>query len=78
MKEFLNYKYMITPGILKILSYVGMAIAVIAGLVTAFTADLLTGIGTAILGPVVVRIYAELMLVVFEIHNELKKLNGDN
>jgi len=78
MKEFLNYKYMITPGILKILSYVGMVIAVIAGLVTAFTADLLTGIGMAILGPVVVRIYAELMLVVFEIHNELKKLNGDN
>ena len=78
MKEFLNYKYMITPGILKILSYVGMVIAVIVGLVTAFTADLLTGIGTAILGPVVVRIYAELMLVVFEIHNELKKLNGDN
>ena len=75
MKEFLNYKYMITPGILKILSYVGMAIAVIAGLVTAFTADLLTGIGMTILGPVVVRIYAELMLVVFEIHNELKKLN---
>jgi len=75
MKEFLNYEYMITPGILKILSYVVMAIAVIVGLVTAFTADLLTGIGMAILGPVVVRIYAELMLVVFEIHNELKKLN---
>ena len=66
---------MITPGILKILSYVVMAIAVIVGLVTAFTADLLTGIGMAILGPVVVRIYAELMLVIFECHNELKKLN---
>jgi hypothetical protein len=76
MKEFLNYKYMITPGILKILSYVGMVIAVIAGLVTAFTADLLTGIGMTILGPVVVRIYAEVMLILFEIHNELKSLNG--
>ena len=75
MKEFLSYKTMVTPGILKILSYVGMVIAVIVGLVTAFTADLLTGIGMTILGPVVVRIYAELMLVVFEIHNELKKLN---
>ena len=75
MNEFLNYKTMVTPGILKILSYVGMVIAVIVGLVTAFSADLLTGIGMTILGPVVVRIYAELMLVVFEIHNELKKLN---
>jgi len=67
---------MITPGILKILSYVGMVIAVIAGLVTAFTADLLTGIGMTILGPVAVRIYAEVMLILFEIHNELKSLNG--
>jgi hypothetical protein len=66
---------MVTPGILKVLSYVGMVIAAIVGLVTAFTADLLMGIGMTILGPVVVRIYAELMLVVFEIHNELKKLN---
>jgi hypothetical protein len=75
MNEFLNYKTMVTPGILKVLSYVGMVIAAIVGLVTAFTADLLMGIGMTILGPVVVRIYAELMLVVFEIHNELKKLN---
>jgi hypothetical protein len=75
MNEFLNYKTMVTPGILKLLSYVGMVIAVIVGLATAFTADLLTGIGMTILGPVVVRMYAELMLVVFEIHNELKKLN---
>ena len=75
MNEFLNYKTMVTPGILKVLSYVGMVIAAIVGLVTAFTADLLMGIGMTILGPVVVRIYAELMLVDFEIHNELKKLN---
>ena len=76
MKEFLDYKTMVTPGILKALSYVGMVIAVIAGLVTAFTADLLTGIGMTILGPVAVRIYAEVMLILFEIHNELKSLNG--
>lgn len=65
---------MITPGILKILSYIGAVIAVIAGLVTAFTADLFTGIGMVILGPIVVRIYAELMLVIFQIHTELQTI----
>ena len=65
---------MITPGVLKILSYIGMVLAVIAGLFTAFTADFMTGIGTAVLGPIIVRIYAELMLIVFEVHKELKKI----
>jgi len=74
MKAFLNYEYMITPGVLKIFSYIGIVLAIIAGLFTAFTADFLTGIGTAILGPVIVRIYAELMLVIFEIHKELTKI----
>jgi len=74
MKAFLNYEYMITPGVLKILSYIGMVLAVIAGLFTAFTADFIAGIGTAILGPIIVRIYAELMLVIFEMHKELKRI----
>ena len=51
-----------------------MVLAVIAGLFTAFTADFMTGIGTAVLGPIVVRIYAELMLIIFEVHKELKKI----
>ena len=74
MKAFLNYEYMITPGVLKILSYIGMVLAVIAGLFTAVTADFFTGIGTAVLGPIIVHIYAELLLVIFEMHKELKKI----
>ena len=76
MKEFFNYEYMITPGILKILSYIGAALAVIAGLVTAFSADVISGLGVAIGGPIVIRVYAELMLVVFEIHKCAKQIAG--
>ena len=67
---------MITPGVLKILSYIGMVLAVLVGLFTAFTAEFFTGIGTAVLGPIVIRIYAELMLIAFEIHKELKKISS--
>ena len=74
MKEFFNYEYMITPGILKILSYIGAALAVIAGLVTAFSADVISGLGVAVGGPIVIRIYAELMLVIFEIHKCAKQI----
>ena len=76
MKAFLNYEYMITPGVLKVLSYIGMVLAVIAGLFTAFTVQLWEGLGVAIFGPIIVRIYAELMILAFEIHKELKKISS--
>jgi len=75
MSDFLSYKYMITPGILKILSYIAMVGCVIAGIFTAFV-EPMSGIAMIILGPIVARIYTELMLVIFEIHSELKTLNG--
>ena len=75
MKEFLNYKYMITPGVLKILSYVAMVGCIIAGIFTLFV-EPISGIGMIVLGPIVTRIYTELLLVMFEIHSELKTLNG--
>ena len=75
MKTFLNYEYIITPGVLKILSYIGMLVVVIMGIMT-LSVDSITGISMIVLGPIAVRIYAELMLVVFEIHKELKKMNG--
>ena len=74
MKAFLNYEYMMTPGILKIISYIGAVIAIIAGLFTAFTADLFGGLAVAVGGPIVLRIYAELMLVIFELHKEVRKI----
>ncbi len=73
MKAFFNYEYMITPGILKILSYIAAVVVVIMG-IFALTADAATGISMIVLGPIVIRIYAELMLIVFEIHKELKKI----
>ena len=74
MKAFFNYEYMITPGILKILSYIAAVVVVIMGLF-ALTADVTTGISMIVLGPIAIRIYAELMLIVFEIHKELKKIS---
>ena len=74
MKSFINFEYMITPGILKILCYIGMVVSVIAGLFTTFTADAYTGISMVVLGPIACRIYAELMLVIFECHKTLKEI----
>jgi len=73
MKKFINYETMITPGIVKILSWIGMVVALVVGLL-GITVDPLTGIGTAILGPIVVRVYAEILLVIFEINKTLTEI----
>ncbi len=73
MKQFINYETMITPGIVKVLSWIGMVVALIVGLL-GITVDPLTGIGTAILGPVAVRIYAEILLIIFEINKTLTQI----
>ena len=65
---------MITPGILKILSYFAMVGCVIAGTFTLFV-EPISGIGMMVIGPIAVRIYTELLLVMFEILSELKKFN---
>jgi hypothetical protein len=74
MKSFINFEYMITPGILKILCYIGMVISVVVGLFTMFTAEAFTGISMIVLGPIACRIYAELLLVIFEVHKTLKEI----
>ena len=73
MKQFINYETMITPGIVKVLSWIGMVVALIVGLL-GIAVDPLTGIGTAMLGPVAVRIYAEILLIIFEIHKTLTEI----
>ena len=77
MNDFLSFKYMITPGVLKVLCYIGMVVAFVAGLL-GLAADIYVGIGTMILGPLAVRMYSELLLVVFEIHGELKRINNSS
>ena len=76
MSYFLSFRTMITPGIMKVLCYLGMIICVVVGgAMAAGGVDDIGGIGIVILGPIVVRIYSELMIVIFEIHGELKKMN---
>ena len=78
MKEFLSFRYMITPDLIKIICYIGMVVAFIAGIGMCIMADPLSGIGLIILGPLAVRMYSELMLIAFEIHGELKRINNNS
>ena len=85
-RSLLNFDKMITPVIIKILFYIGIAASVISGLVMLFGGIISAiqqgsvgpAIGGIIGGPLAVvvgillaRVYSELLIVVFEIHQNL-------
>jgi uncharacterized membrane protein (UPF0136 family) len=85
-RSFLNFDSMITPVIIKILFYIGIAAAIIGGVVvffggiiTAFQQDsfgaalggIIGGPVLAFMGVLLARVYAELLIVVFQIHENL-------
>jgi ABC-type dipeptide/oligopeptide/nickel transport system permease subunit len=83
MKDFLAFRTMVTPVIIQIIFWVGVVICVIAGLVyigaglTARYADGATvgkGILLLALGPLLVRIYCEILIIFFRINETLTEI----
>ena len=76
---------MITPLVIKIIYWIGIAASVISGLVMIVQginsyygggAEVIGGLLTIILGPIFTRVWCELMIVLFEIHRNLVDING--
>ncbi len=85
MEEFLKFRKMITPAIIQVLFWVGVAVCVIAGLVTmAYSFDsysggvgvFLSGLLMLLLGPVIVRIYCELLILFFRMNENLTEIKN--
>ncbi len=84
MEDFLKFKKMVTPIIIQILFWIGIVICVIAGITTiavgvvpGFDGEtVLIGIAWLVLGPVGVRIYCEILIVIFSINDTLTDLKN--
>ena len=83
MEDFLNFKKMITPLIIKILFWVGVALAVLSGIASIIGGAndsygggkmVLMGLLTIVLGPLIVRIYCELLIVIFSVNDTLTEI----
>ncbi len=87
--DFLTFRKMLTPMIIQVIFWIGVAVCVIGGIITIVTgADrryggttVLYGLLSILLGPLVVRIYCELLIVIFRINETLtdikNKMNGE-
>lgn len=85
VKTFLNFDKMITPAIIKIIFYIGTAISVlislgiiIKGMDTYYGGGFMVFIGiiSLVLSPLIIRIYCELLIIIFKIHESLVEIKN--
>jgi hypothetical protein len=81
--DFIKFRKMITPMIIQVLFWIGAVLSVLGGLVTMATsfgryggggAQFLGGLLVIVLGPVVVRIYCELLILFFRMNETLNEI----
>lgn len=80
--DFLTFRKMLTPVVIQIIFWVGIVLCVIGGIVGIVVSavgneaiGILYGILVLILGPIAVRIYCELLIVIFRINDNLSEMN---
>ena len=74
MEDFLKFRKMITPIVIQILFWIGVVVVVILGII-GLSEDFLSGILMIIFGPLAVRIYAELLMVIFKMNDWLGEIS---
>lgn len=70
MNEYLTFRRMITPVLIQVIFWIAVVAIVIAGIVQLGQGDV-SGIFLILLGPLVARIYAELLIVIFRINEDV-------
>lgn len=85
MNEFISFNKMITPAIIRIIFWLGVAASVLLALVMIIGgaaspygggAMVIGGLTLLVLGPLSVRIYCELLIVMFKIHETLNTISA--
>lgn len=87
MNDFLTFRKMITPMIIQVLFWIGAVVSVIAGIIMIIGgasspygggAAVLTGLLLLVLGPLAVRIYCELLIILFRMNETLTEIKNNS
>jgi hypothetical protein len=78
MGNFLRFETMITPFVIQAIFWIAVVILIIAGIIQIAASDggvgIVTGLATIILGPLLARIYCEIIIVFFRINDHLRAI----
>jgi hypothetical protein len=75
MGEYLTFRRMITPVFIQVIFWIAVAAIVIAGLVQLGD-EPVAGILIILFGPLFVRIYAEILIVIFRINDNVAAIRA--
>jgi hypothetical protein len=73
--DFLMFRRMIIPILIRILFVVALVVCVIGFVVNLIESNIGAALGFLIIGPLVARIYSELIILLFVINDTLTDLN---
>jgi hypothetical protein len=76
MGEYLTFRRMITPVFIQVIFWIAVLAIVIAALVQIADGNAAAGLLLLILGPLGVRIYAEILIVIFRINDNVAAIRG--
>ncbi len=74
MNQYLTFRKMITPVAIQLIFWIGVAAIAVSALGVMFGGSFLAGVGLLVVGPVFWRIYCELMIILFRIHDRLSEI----
>jgi hypothetical protein len=80
--EFLTFRRMVTPIIIQVIFWIGIVVCVLVGLgqlAMSFRMGVLAifaALATLVLGPLMVRVYCELLILLFRIHDTLQEIKN--
>ena len=76
MRDFLAFRRMLSPIIVQIAFWVGAITAVSLGIYDIITDQVINGIILIILGPIVVRLACEWVILIFRINETLTEIKN--
>jgi hypothetical protein len=74
MGDYLSFRKMITPVFIQVIFWILIAVIVIAGIAQMANDAVGIGLLTLLIGPLVARIYAEILMVIFRINDNVAAL----
>ena len=75
MKDFLSFKRMLMPVLIQIVFWLGIVVCIITGIINLIRTEWVLGVEVLILGPILVRIACELLILFFRINETLTDIN---
>ncbi len=78
MQDLLGFDKMVTPIVIRVLYFLGLLVVLITGVGTLFSGGLrgiVAGLAILVIGAIMVRVYSELLILLFRIHDNLVSIN---